>query len=303
MKKIFFALIVQIILSLNFTTQAQAYSCGQTFPVMDGDSTAGLCQCASSGNQAAFLEYAAVSSSPFVPSVATYCCGFNVNGDCKANSDPLVYTCGESSSDASVPTGATCNCEGGGWEGYFEGWFWNRATCCGFVKDDQCLSANPEEQADDVAICGQSYPSGAKSCICGGGGGEAGMEDGSICCGWVINGKCNSTDVAISDTEVSGETLSGLNPLAIGGSSLDLSTPGKIISRALGSFVFPIAGIILFVVLVLGGFQMLTGAASSKGMEEGKQKITSAILGFIILFAAYWIAQLLELIFGISILS
>jgi hypothetical protein len=119
----------------------------------------------------------------------------------------------------------------------------------------------------------------------------------------VIDGKCSSTDVAISDTEVTGETLSSLNPLAIGGSSLDLSTPGKIISRALGSFVFPIAGIILFVVLVLGGFQMLTGAASSKGMEEGKQKITSAILGFIILFAAYWIAQLLELIFGISILS
>lgn len=301
MKKIFFALIVQIILSLYLTSQAQAYSCGQTFPVMSGDSDAGLCQCASSGNQSAFMSYIAAGG-PGIPSVAQYCCGFNVNGDCKANNDPLTYTCGESSSEASVPTGAACNCDGGGWEGYFEGW-WNRGVCCGWVKDDQCLSANPEEIDESVAVCGQSYQAGTKSCICGGGGGEGGMDDGSICCGWVINGKCSSTDVAISDTEVTGETLSGLNPLSIGGSSLDLSTPGKIISRALGSFIFPIAGIILFVVLVLGGFQMLTGAASSKGMEEGKQKITSAILGFIILFAAYWIAQLLELIFGIGILS
>ena len=302
MKKILFALIVQISLGLYFASQAQAYSCGQTFPVMSGDSSAGLCQCASSGNQAAFMSYI-TSGTPGVPSVAQYCCGFNVNGSCKANSDPLVYTCGEKNSNASVPTGATCNCDGGGWEGYYEGWFWNRAVCCGFVKDNQCLSADPEEQASGVAVCGQSYPAGSKSCICGGGGGENGMENGDTCCGWVINGKCSSTDVAISDTEVTGETLNSLNPLAIGGSSLDLSTPGKIISRALGSFVFPIAGIILFVILVLGGFQMLTGAASSKGLEEGKQKITSAILGFIILFAAYWIAQLLELIFGIGILS
>jgi hypothetical protein len=47
---------------------------------------------------------------------------------------------------------------------------------------------------------------------------------------------------------------------------------------------------------------MLTGAAS-KGVDEGKQKITAAVIGFIILFAAYWIMQLLELIFGIRILS
>ena len=55
--------------------------------------------------------------------------------------------------------------------------------------------------------------------------------------------------------------------------------------------------------LVFGGFQMLMGAANSKSLEEGKQRVTSAILGFIILFASYWIIQLIELIFHLNILG
>lgn len=112
-----------------------------------------------------------------------------------------------------------------------------------------------------------------------------------------------STDVGINNVEVTAETLNNLNPINIGGGSADLKTPGGIISRALKFFVFPIAGIILFVVLILGGFQMLAGANNSKSLEEGKQRITAAIIGFILLFAAYWIAQLLEIVFGIRILS
>lgn len=125
----------------------------------------------------------------------------------------------------------------------------------------------------------------------------------TYCCGWMRDGKCQSTDVGINDVEVTAETLNNLNPINIGGGSADLKTPGGIISRALKFFVFPIAGIILFVVLILGGFQMLAGANNSKSLEEGKQRITAAIIGFILLFAAYWIAQLLEIVFGIRILS
>ncbi len=131
------------------------------------------------------------------------------------------------------------------------------------------------------------------------------MPSGNGCCGWVKDGACKSSkaDVNINDIEVTADTLNQLNPLTIAGGSGDLTTPGGIISRALTGFIFPIAGLILFIQLTLGGFQMLTGAANSKSMDEGKGKITAAIVGFIILFAAYWIAQLLELIFGIRILS
>jgi hypothetical protein len=103
-------------------------------------------------------------------------------------------------------------------------------------------------------------------------------------------------------TDVTAEALNNINPLVNYGDA-SLKTPGAVISKALVYYIFPIAGIILFMVLLFGGFQMLTGANDSKATTEGKQKITSAIIGFLLLFAAYWIAQLLELIFGISILS
>ena len=51
-----------------------------------------------------------------------------------------------------------------------------------------------------------------------------------------------------------------------------------------------------------GGFEMLTGAADPKAQEAGKQRITAAIIGFLLLFASYWLAQLVQAIFGISIL-
>ncbi len=99
------------------------------------------------------------------------------------------------------------------------------------------------------------------------------------------------------------ENLDAVNPLQQFSSKADqLSTPGGIISELL-RFALPAAGIILFLMLLFGGFQMLTGAGDSKSLEEGKKRITAAILGFFLLFAAYWIAQLVELIFGITILG
>ncbi len=224
------------------------------------------------------------------------------------------YGCGDHLGNSTVPDGASCNCAGAQWEGYNNGTvllfipITNRDVCCGWVKDnsywsgnsDQCLSANPTAAS---AFCGDTYSGTSKECICGGGGGMADMGGGKTCCGWLLNGSCSSTDTGVNDVEVSGEMLNSLNPLASAGGDTSLSTPGAIISKALGSFVFPIAGIILFVVLLLGGFQMLTGATNSKSLDEGKQRITAAIMGFLLLFAAYWIAQLLELIFGIRILS
>ncbi|MFZ1721052.1 MAG: hypothetical protein WAU07_00950, partial [Microgenomates group bacterium] len=103
-----------------------------------------------------------------------------------------------------------------------------------------------------------------------------------------------------------------LNPLEIGGGetieenaasdfATDLSTPGGIVTRLL-EFAFPLAGLILFLMIVWGGFEILTGAATKKSVDAGKQRITAALLGFLLLFATYWIGQLLEVVFGIVIL-
>lgn len=82
----------------------------------------------------------------------------------------------------------------------------------------------------------------------------------------------------------------------------DLTTPGGIISRAL-VFAFPLAGIVLFVMLVWGGFEMLSGAASKKSLDAGKQRITAAIIGFILLFTSYWIIKIVEVIFDLKIVT
>ncbi len=108
------------------------------------------------------------------------------------------------------------------------------------------------------------------------------------------------------------QDLEDLNPLSIGGGTdinnaqpsiykADLSTPGGIVSRLL-EFAFPLAGLILFAMLVWGGFEIILGAANKKSVDSGKQRITSAIIGFLLLFSSYWITQIIEVIFGIMIL-
>ncbi len=78
------------------------------------------------------------------------------------------------------------------------------------------------------------------------------------------------------------------------------STPGGIISRFL-PFILSAAGLILFVMLIWGGFEFMMGAANPKSAESGKQRITSAFIGFFILFSVFWIAQIMQIIFGINI--
>jgi len=64
--------------------------------------------------------------------------------------------------------------------------------------------------------------------------------------------------------------------------------------------VIVIGGLLLLVMLFMGGFTMLTNAQNPQGQEKGKQQITWAIVGFLLLFSAYWIVQILEIVFGID---
>lgn len=80
-----------------------------------------------------------------------------------------------------------------------------------------------------------------------------------------------------------------------------LRTPGGIVSRIL-VFAFPLAGLILFLMLVWAGFEILIGAPTKKSIDAGKQRATAALVGFLLLFSAYWIFQIIEQVFGVKIL-
>lgn len=76
-------------------------------------------------------------------------------------------------------------------------------------------------------------------------------------------------------------------------------TIGEIISKTM-DYIFPLVGIILLLFLASGGFDLMTSAGDAKKMEAGKEKLTSAIVGFIIVFAAYWIYRIIRFMFGID---
>jgi len=75
------------------------------------------------------------------------------------------------------------------------------------------------------------------------------------------------------------------------------------LTNALLPIVITAAGLILFGMLVFGGFTMLAGAADKESQEKGKKMITSALTGFVIVFVAYWLAQILQVIFKVNIVG
>ncbi len=68
---------------------------------------------------------------------------------------------------------------------------------------------------------------------------------------------------------------------------------------------FALAGIIFIVLLIAGGIGMIAGAGQDNPEQaaKGKQAVTSALIGFIVVFATYWIVQLIEELTGIIILQ
>jgi hypothetical protein len=76
-------------------------------------------------------------------------------------------------------------------------------------------------------------------------------------------------------------------------------TIGYILSTAV-PLILAFAGLGLLLMLISAGYTFLTSAGDAKKMEQGKQRLTNALVGFIIVFAAYWIVQLTGTIFGLE---
>jgi len=79
---------------------------------------------------------------------------------------------------------------------------------------------------------------------------------------------------------------------------------GEIISNLLQN-VYVLAGILLFILLIVGGLSFIMGAGEDnpEKAKKGKQAITAALIGFMIIFCSYWIIKIIEIITGVSILN
>lgn len=89
-----------------------------------------------------------------------------------------------------------------------------------------------------------------------------------------------------------GRTLSELYP-----------EPASLISLIVKN-AMTIAGLILLVLIIAGGFMMIASAGSGdqKKAATAKTLITDALIGFLVIFLSYFIIQVIEVITGLKIL-
>ena len=63
--------------------------------------------------------------------------------------------------------------------------------------------------------------------------------------------------------------------------------------------LFVVAGVLLFLMIIIAGVKMVSGG--KKGLEEGRNILGVAFAGFILMFSAYWIVQLIKYVTGADI--
>jgi len=74
---------------------------------------------------------------------------------------------------------------------------------------------------------------------------------------------------------------------------------GEIVSGLL-PYLFTSAGLLLLLYLLFGGFQLMTSGGDPKKMQEARGKIANALVGFIIVFIAYWLVQIIASVLGLG---
>lgn len=77
------------------------------------------------------------------------------------------------------------------------------------------------------------------------------------------------------------------------------TTPSFLVNLIVDN-LFVVAGIIIFFMTLLAGFFFITGG--KKGLDQAKQILLAVIIGFGLMFGAYWIVQIIQTITGADIL-
>jgi len=79
-------------------------------------------------------------------------------------------------------------------------------------------------------------------------------------------------------------------------------TVGSIISGAI-QLILIVAALIFFFLLIIGGIRWMTAGGDKEKAGAARGQLTSALIGLAIVFAAWAIIRLIEVLFGVSIIS
>jgi hypothetical protein len=66
------------------------------------------------------------------------------------------------------------------------------------------------------------------------------------------------------------------------------------------TFLFPIAAVLLFCMVIYSGFVFMTSRGNSQAVSKAQGIIISAIIGFVLLVIAFFLVRLVAFIFGFS---
>lgn len=90
-----------------------------------------------------------------------------------------------------------------------------------------------------------------------------------------------------------------INKQEIEGPLKDIKTLADLINIIV-RFVYPFAGILLFIYLAWGGYNYLLSGGNPEKVKTGQGKITSAFIGFVLLFLTYVLVQIIVRVFGLQ---
>lgn len=117
----------------------------------------------------------------------------------------------------------------------------------------------------------------------------------------------------IKSTLIAGQALLMSTAVAFAADDISLSPPGQFIK--LGSLspaslissgiklALIIAAVVFFFMLVIGGIRWILSGGDKGKTEEARNQITAALVGLVIVFSAWAIAQLINALFGVNILD
>ena len=98
------------------------------------------------------------------------------------------------------------------------------------------------------------------------------------------------------------ENLGDCLKLQSGSVASEYTGVGSLINNILPN-IYIAGGVIIFFMILFGGFTIITNAGNADKIKDGSKTITSAIMGLLVLFASYWIIQIIQVVTGASILN
>lgn len=66
---------------------------------------------------------------------------------------------------------------------------------------------------------------------------------------------------------------------------------------------FGLGSLILIIMLLIGAFEYITAGGDKEAIQKSTKRITQALIGILILFSIYLIAQVVGTLFGINVLQ